>query len=233
MEPILALPGFHEPFSSLLHLLAAAFVMWRGVALVRSGSGLRDYLGLGAFVVGATLMLALSGTYHLLDPALPARDVLQRLDHAGIWMMIAGSFSAVHAVAFRGVWRWGFLAVVWAVATTGLVLTTVFFDTLPESLGLSLYLGMGWLGIATVVQTWRRARWQVARLLVFSGVAYSLGALYDFFAGPSLIPGVVGAHEVFHVGVILGIIYHWRFVQSLITGLQERSFTPRLAVHHA
>lgn len=218
MDSVVSVAGFHEPFASVIHLVAAVVVAWRGIPLVAQGGDIRERLGLGAFVFGAVAMFALSGTYHLLDPAGSARGVLQRLDHAAIWVMIAGSFSAVHAVAFRGVWRWGFLAVVWTIAITGLVLKTVFFTELPDGAGLALYLVLGWMGIATIAQSWRRARWAVARLLLFSGIAYSGGAIYDYAVGPSWIPGVLGAHEVFHLAVILGVVLHWQFVRSLLGG---------------
>jgi channel protein (hemolysin III family) len=216
VDIVLPMAGFHEPFASLVHLLAAVVVLWRGIPLVLEKRGIRERLGLGVFVFGAVVMFALSGTYHMLDPAGPARAVLQRLDHAAIWVMIAGSFSAVHAIAFRGVWRWGFLALVWTIAISGLVLKTVFFTALPDGAGLALYLVLGWMGIATIVQTWRRARWNVARLLLLSGVAYSAGAIYDFALGPAWIPGIVGAHEVFHLAVIAGVVFHWKFVRSLL-----------------
>jgi channel protein (hemolysin III family) len=216
MDGTVSIAGIHEPFASLIHLLAALVVLWRGAGLVRYTTDVRECLGLSAFVFGAVAMFALSGTYHLLDPTAPARAVLQRLDHAAIWVMIAGSFSAVHAVAFRGIWRWGFLALVWTIAISGLVLKTVFFTALPESAGLALYLVLGWMGIATIVQSWRYARWSVARLLLLSGIAYSAGAVYDFAAGPAPIPGVLGAHEVFHLAVIVGVALHWGFVRSLM-----------------
>lgn len=216
MDAIVPIAGFHEPFASLIHLLAALLVLWRGIPLVAETRDIRERLGLGAFVFGAVAMFALSGTYHLLDPAGAARAVLQRLDHAAIWVMIAGSFSAVHAVAFRGIWRWGFLALVWSIAIAGLVLKSVFFTALPDGAGLALYLVLGWMGIATIVQSWRQARWAVARLLLLSGIAYSAGAIYDFAPGPSWIPGVLGPHEVFHLAVIAGVVLHWKFVRSLL-----------------
>jgi channel protein (hemolysin III family) len=210
------IPGFFEPFSSLAHLLAVGVVAWRGWSLVARGRGIRERIGLAAFVVGALLMFAMSGTYHSLEAEGAGRAVLKRLDHAAIWVMIAGSFSAVHALAFRGIWRWGFLALIWTIAVTGLVLKTVFFTSLPAGPGLALYLVMGWLGIATIVQLWRMAGWRTARILLFSGLAYSAGALYDQLGGPPWIPGVLGEHEVFHLAVIAGAAFHWRLLRVLL-----------------
>lgn len=213
---MLSIAGFYEPFASLAHLFAAAFVLTRGVPLIAAGRGLAQRLGLGAFVLGALLLFAISGSYHLLDDGTAARAVMKRIDHAAIWVMIAGSFSSVHAIAFRGVWRWGVLAVVWAIAISGVVLKTVFFTALPEGAGLALYLAMGWLGLATIFQLRRATRGKVARLLVWSGVAYSAGAVYDYFEGPVWIPGIVGDHEVFHLAVIAGALLHWQLLRNLL-----------------
>jgi len=106
---------------------------------------------LSVFALSSVLLLSLSGVYHLLAPGTAGRQVLQRLDHAAIFVLIAGSFTPVHAILFRGAWRWAMLAGIWAAAITGLVLKTVFFATLPEWLGLLMYLGLGWMGVISAL----------------------------------------------------------------------------------
>ena len=215
MLAVASIPGFFEPFASMLHLLAAGVVATLGAWLVRRGNGLGHRLALACFVAAAVVMLALSGTYHLLDAGTTARAVLLRLDHAAIWVMIAASFTGIHGVAFRGRWRWGFLTVVWAVALCGLVLKTVFFHSLPESTGLVLYLALGWLGAVSAVALLRTHGRGSVHGLLMGGLAYSAGAAYDFLVGPALIPGVIGPHEVFHVAVVVGVALHWRFIAQL------------------
>lgn len=201
----------------MLHLLAAAATAAAGVRLVRRGQDRAQRLSLLAFVIGAATLFAVSGTYHLLDAGTAGRAVLLRLDHAAIWIMIAGSFTGMHGVAFaRGPWRGGFLALVWTIAITGLVLKTVFFDTLPEWAGLSLYLALGWLGLASGWALWRRRRTAAIPPLLASGLSYSLGAVYDFAVGPPIVPGIIGAHEVFHVAVVVGAALHARVLLQLL-----------------
>ncbi|MEX1364733.1 MAG: hemolysin III family protein [Nannocystaceae bacterium] len=215
MSATISIPGFFEPFGSLLHLVTAGVVASLGTWLVRRGRGRGPRLAIAAFVIAATVLLALSGTYHLLDAGTPARAVLQRLDHAAIWTMIAASFTAIHGVAFRGPWRWGFLALVWGLAVPALVLELVFFSSFPEVAALSLYLALGWLGVVSAFALRQRYGWLGMRDLLAGGLAYSLGAVYDFASGPALIPGIIGPHEVFHVAVVLGVGLHWRFVAQL------------------
>ncbi|MCH9682718.1 MAG: hemolysin III family protein [Deltaproteobacteria bacterium] len=201
----------------MLHLLSAAFVAGMGAWLIRRGRSRGIRLALASFVVAATAMLALSGTYHLLDDGTTGRAVLRRLDHAAIWTMIAASFTAIHGAAFRGRWRWAFLTIVWVVALLGLVLKTVFLDSLPESAWLALYLALGWLGIVSAFALRRLRGLSGIRDFLLGGVAYSVGAAYDFARGPSLIPDVIGPHEIFHIAVVLGVALHWRFIAELAT----------------
>lgn len=215
MTATLPVPGFFEPFGSLLHLLAAGAVAGLGASLIRRGHGVGPRLALTTFVLAATAQLGLSGTYHLLDAGTTARAVLQRLDHAAIWTMIAATFTAIHGVAFRGRWRGGFLALVWSLAVPALVLEAVFFTAFPEPLTLSLYLALGWLGVVSGWAVRRAHGTAILRDLLAGGLVYSLGALYDFVGGPAPWPGVIGPHEVFHVAVVLGVALHWRFIAEL------------------
>lgn len=231
MLAVASIPGFCEPFGSMLHLLTAGVVAGGSWALIRRGRGFGPRLALSCFVLAAIAMLALSGTYHLLDAGTTGRAVLLRLDHAGIWTMIAASFTAIHGVAFRGPWRWCFLAVVWTLATTGLVLQMVFFDSLPYGAVLGLYLALGWLGAVSALALRRTRGRELANGLLLGGLAYSMGAAYDFVGGPALVPEVIEAHEVFHIAVVLGVMLHWRVIARLAqpscgVGGEERMRTP-------
>jgi len=222
MIDVVPIPGFFEPFGSLLHLLAAGAVVAGGTSLVRRGKDLGSRVALSMFIVAATSMLALSGTYHLLERGTVPRAVLRQLDHAAIWVMIASSFTAIHWVALRGPWRWGFLSIVWVVAISGLVLQAVFLDVMSESAILSLYLAFSWLGATSAFVLGRRLGWVGMRDLWAGGAAYTGGAIYDFARGPSPLPGIIGPHEVFHVGVVLGVVLHWRFIAELAEADPER-----------
>ena len=220
----ISIPGFTDPVSCWTHLLAAGVALVAGVLLVRRGRGSAARVAaLVGFVFGAVFMFSMSGTYHLLDRAGPGRAVLQRLDHAAIFAMIAGTFTGLHGVVFRGPWRWGFIASVWALAATGITLKTIFFEGTSEALGLSLYLGMGWLGVVSWFRLRREAGGRIGRLVVQGGAAYSIGAILEFAGWPDLIPGVIGPHELFHFCVIGGAALHWRAVVVAVDEVVPRT----------
>ncbi len=213
--PVTPVSGFADPVSSWTHLLGAAVVLVAGTLLVARFRGpVRDRVGLVIFVCGAAFMFSMSGVYHLLSPGSTSRYVLRHLDHAAIWVMIAGTFTPIHLMLFRGWGRWGVLTLIWTAAITGIVLKTIFFDDFPEWLGLAFYLGLGWVGCVTGIVLIRRLGVRAARSLIYGGLAYSFGAVFEFLQPPFLIPGVIGPHEVFHFAVIVGVIYHWGFVKQ-------------------
>ena len=209
---IISLPGFADPVSCWTHLLGAVVALFTGIFWVIRFRGQRSYrTALIVFVAGTVLMFSMSGVYHLLSEG-TARAVLRRLDHAAIWLMIAGSFTAIHTFHFRRWARWGVLAFVWTVAINGIVFKTVYFDDFPNWLGMTLYLGFGWVGLLSAFLLIRSIGVRGTRLMVAGGLAYSIGAAIEAAQLPALIPGVVGAHELFHLGVLIGAACHWRFV---------------------
>ncbi len=220
---IVSIPGFFEPFSSLLHLLVAAMILVVGRRIVRVGRSKAERVALGVFVFGAALLFGVSGTYHLLHVQGQGRAVMQVIDHAAIFVMIAGTFTAIHGVAFRGPWRRWFVAVVWVLAVTALTLKTIFFDSMAEWFSLTLYLGLGWVGIISAWVLWKRRGWSGVRWLLWGGVAYSVGAAYDFAGGPAWIEGVIGSHEVFHIAVVVGALFHLECVRVLIAATEARA----------
>lgn len=200
-----------------------------GIALVRRASGhWSDVAALAVFAFGGVFLLSTSGVYHLLSPGSAGRAVLQRLDHAAIFFMIAGTFCAVQALLFRGAWRWGVIIVLWVTTATAITLKTIFFTDVPESLSLAMYLGLGWIGAVSGWRIYRRHGWTFVRPLVYGACAYSLGAVLEYLRQPELIPGVVGPHELFHVAVLAGLAWHWRFLYDLAAS----SHTARCPMGH-
>lgn len=219
---VLSISGFSDPVSSLSHLAGAVVFVVLGAVLLRRGRGDRGrMISLWVFALSCVLLLSFSGVYHLLTPGTDERAVLKRLDHAAIFLLIAGSFTPVHVILFRGAWRWGMLTVVWGAALAGLILKTVFFSTVPEWLGLAMYLGLGWMGIFSGIALARRYGFRFIRPLLWGAVAYTVGAVAEFLRWPVLLAGVVGPHELFHLAVLAGISCHWAFILRIAAGAPE------------
>lgn len=205
----------NDPFSALTHLAGAIVCAFAGVALVRRAEPSRRRWSLGIFAATAVVLLLASFTFHSLPSGSIARTVAQRLDHAAIFLLIAGTFTPIHAILFRGLLRWGMLAFIWAAAIAGLTLKVVFFNDVPEALGVSAYLAMGWLGVISMVCIAATRGIRFVSPLIVGGLAYSIGAVCEFTGQPTLIVGVIGSHEVFHVAVLAGLGCHWMFIRRL------------------
>ena len=116
----------------------------------------------------------------------------------------AGTFTAVHGIVFRGWIRWIPLLVVWLFAAACVTLKTVFFDSLPEWVGLSFYLGLGWGVALTAIPIFRQRGFAYLAPLFYGGAAYSIGAFMEYMGWLIVIPGVVHAHEIWHLAVLAG-----------------------------
>ena len=218
---MLSIPGFSDPVSSLTHLAGAlVFAILGGFLIARGRGEAPRVISLTLFAFSCVLLLSLSGVYHLLTPQTAARGVLARLDHAAIFVLIAGSFTPVHVILLRDRWQWHLLAWIWAAAIAGLTLKTVYFDAMPAWLGLLMYLGLGWLGLISTIALARRFGVRFVLPLVWGALAYTIGAVAEFLAWPVLVGGIVGPHEVFHLAVLAGIAFHWAFI-SRIAGFRS------------
>ena len=229
---LLSIPGFSDPVSSLSHLAGALVFAVLAISLIARGRGdARRVFSLAVFAFSCVLLLSLSGVYHLLSHDTAARSVLMRLDHAAIFVLIAGSFTPVHAILLRARWHRTLLLGIWLAAFAGLTLKTVYFATLPAWLGLAMYLGLGWLGVISIAALARRHGLRFVLPLVWGGLAYTIGAVVEHVHWPVIVPGIVGPHELFHLAVLAGISFHWAFIRGIASGGATKP-NPQVPVLH-
>jgi channel protein (hemolysin III family) len=212
-----SIPGFSEPVSSLLHLLTAFFFLVMGSAMIyRSRGNPLRVLSLISFVLCGVFLFSMSGVYHLLEKGSDSNYVLRILDHAGIYLMIAGTFTPFQIILLRNTKRWLLLFLIWALAITGLTLTSIFFDSMPESMLLSFFISMGWMSLFTV---WfiRKINPFTVKLIFTGGLFYTLGAIVDFIRWPNPIEGVVHAHEIFHLLITIASLIHFYAIFKIST----------------
>ncbi len=232
------IPGFSEPFSSMTHLLGAMVFLILGIVfLVRNRGVAARTTAVSVFVIGVTFALAMSGVFHMLTPGTTGRAVLHRLDHAAIFFLIAATFTPIHVVKFRGFLRWGILLLVWTAAIVGITLKSIFFEDFAKSVGLTLYLTLGWVGALSGYYLYRRFGIEYIKPLLYGGIAYTIGAAMEHAHFPVVVPRLIGPHELFHIMVLTGITMHWIFVQRVARkttscapnlGLAPAPDTPRL-----
>jgi len=217
VPPLGTIPGFCQPVSSLSHLAAALVALGGTLSLLRlaRGNSART-VALAVYAFCVIMVLAVSGTYHSLAEGGSPRAIMQRLDHYAIWLLIAGTFTAVHGVMHEGVWRRRLLSFVWSYAALGIAAQMVWFPIFSGPLGLALYLGLGWVGIVSVVKLGREIGFAAVRPLWYAGVVYSAGAIFEALREPVLVRNWVGPHEIFHFAVVMGVALHWTFIRRLL-----------------
>lgn len=188
--------------AALAALAAAPFLL---AAAARRGPA--PIVGAAVFVFTVLLLYVASTLYHALAPN-RAKRVFRVLDHASIYVLIAGTYTPFTLGVLRGAWGWSLLGVVWVLAAAGVVLTAVSRARHPI-LSTALYLGMGWLILVAARPLWLRMPGPGIALLAAGGVAYTLGVA--FFAADRLRY----AHFVFHLFVVAGTTCHfiavWRY----------------------
>ena len=154
-------------------------------------------------VYGATLVLLYSAStfYHAL-PNPRAKRVFRTLDHAAIYLLIAGTYTPFMLVNLRGGWGWALFGVVWGLAVLGIVLEAVAKQRV-RILSVVLYLGLGWLVAIAVKPLVQSVEPGGLVLLVAGGLAYSVGVV--FYSWKRL----PYHHAVWHVFVMAGSLFHF------------------------
>jgi channel protein (hemolysin III family) len=120
-----------------------------------------------------------------------------------------------------GVLRKVMLLLVWTLCLAGVILKTLFFDAIPEGLGLAFYVAFGWLGVTYFVGLARRGGAQSVLWCFAGGVSYTSGAVLEFARVPVILPGVFGPHEVFHLAIVLGVVCHWVCISVLMRKVSQ------------
>lgn len=193
-----------EIANSVTHGVGAAFSVAGLVAMVVSAALRGDawQVTAGAIFGSTLVLLYLASTlYHALTNA-RAKRVFRVLDHSSIYLLIAGTYTPFALVTLRGAWGWTLLAVVWALAVTGIVLKCSFLTGRHEALSTAIYVAMGWLALAVVRPLLQALPVAGFLWLLAGGVLYTLGVL--FFAWRRAY-----SHAVWHLFVLAGSVCHF------------------------
>ena len=151
-----------------------------------------------AFAVSATVMLGTSTLYHRVRwKRRGARLWMRRADHAGIFLLIAGTYTPVGLISLHGSWRVTVLAIVWSGAAVA-VLTKFCWVRAPKWVSVVLGVALGWAGVAALPEILKHDGITPVVLLGAGGLAYTAGAIVYALRRPDPFPRVFGYHEVFH-----------------------------------
>jgi hemolysin III len=196
------MPELSDPVKPRLrgvfHQWACAGSVPLGLVLVVVAGTARARIALTAYSVSLVALFGVSALYHRIDwRSLTGRDWMRQLDHAMIFVLIAGSYTPFAVLVLHGPLAVAILVAVWGGAGLGVAFNLVWSDA-PTWLRSALYVGLGWIALAAVPQLVAAIGLLGLTLLGLGGVLYTLGAVVYAVRRPDPVPAVFGYHELFH-----------------------------------
>jgi len=183
-----------------LHLVWFEVSLVFGTLLVARTHGAARVTASAIYAASVSALFGVSALYHRGNWTAVWRRRLQRLDHAMIFFLIAGTATPVFLLATRGTFGLVCLIVMWAVTLTAAAIRMAWMSA-PELVVGATFVGLGWLASLALPGVWTHAGVAPAVLMLAGGVLYTAGALSYHRRRPDPWPSVFGYHEVFHAFV--------------------------------
>ena len=165
--------------------------------LLLSADASRARLAATVFALSVVGCFGASALYHRVTWTPPVRRWMRRLDHAGVYLLIAGTYTPVFLLVLDGTLGRVILTVVWAGALAAILLKFAWLDA-PKWVAAAVGLALGWVSVVALPQLVGRLAPSALALLIAGGLFYSLGAIVYARRKPDPLPKVFGYHEVFH-----------------------------------
>ena len=214
------LKKLREPFNGLTHFFAAiAALVGLIILLILSRGSFSKALALTIYGLSLVLLFGASATYHMVKARPQVVQILRKMDHSAIFLLIAGTYTPFCAIMFEGFWKWGMLAIIWSLALIGITIK-IFIINSPRWLNAGIYILMGWLCIAAIGEMLRVLPLWALTWLLIGGVTYTLGAVVYVTKTMNFWPGKFGFHEVWHIFVILAALAHFIAIAFFVAPAQ-------------
>ncbi len=195
----------------VFHLPAACAAIAGLVLLLLLADSAQAYVGGAIFGASLILLYTTSAAYHRIPWSPRLRGIARRLDHAMIFILIAGTYTPFGLLVLNTAWWISMLSVVWGLAGAGIIMKLA-WPGAPKWLSVLMYATIGWLALITAPQL---ISWFTAgplALLLLGGVLYTVGGVVYAVGKPNPCPRMFGYHEVFHLLVIAGSVLHYSLV---------------------
>ncbi|HEX6567667.1 MAG TPA: hemolysin III family protein [Acidimicrobiales bacterium] len=200
-----------------LHLVCFFLAIPAGVLVITLAGSPTARVGAVVYAVGLVALFGVSAAYHR-GPWSPAgRRRMQQLDHATIFVMIAGSYTPVCLLALRGWVAVATLITAWTGAGLGTALTLV-PGRRTTVLRSTLYIVLGWIAVLAAPQLVRHLSATELALIAVGGVLFTLGAVFLATKWPDPFPRVFGYHEVWHTLVVAAVVCQFVAIGSVVHG---------------
>lgn len=208
MEDAVAHPDEVKPtWRGWIHAGTFPVTIIAGIILLVLADGAAAKWSSAVFVVSSMLLFGNSALYHRFNWKPRTRLILKRIDHANIFLLIAGSYTPITVLALPPGKAVLLLSLVWGGAILGIAFR-VFWIHAPRWLYVPLYLALSWGALMFIVDFFAADALMMTLILV-GGVCYSVGAVVYGLKKPNPVPGVFGFHEIFHALTVIAFLCHW------------------------
>lgn len=198
-----------------IHTGVLPFVVIAGILLIIFSEGWQAKTAAAVYFISSILLFGNSALYHRFNWKPFAKKLLKRIDHANIFLLIAGTYTPISVSALPEDKGSLLLWLVWSIALIGIGFR-IFWINAPRWLYVPMYLGLGWIASLFMVDFFN-VNWVMMTLVLVGGLFYSVGAVIYGLKRPNPIPEHFGFHEIFHALTVAAFFCHW--AAALIIGL--------------
>ena len=198
-----------------MHTWAFAAAIPAGIALIATSGPAAARVAASIYAASLLLLFGTSASYHRLAKSPRARQIMQRLDHSMIYVLIAGTYVPICLVVLPPAWGIPMLVVVGLCAVTGMVLKLAWFGRV-NWLSYSLYPIMGWAAVIVSPVLITHLTGLQLGLIVAGGLAYTIGFPVLLAKRPDPWPTVFGYHEVWHLLTVVAAVLHFAAVTNVL-----------------
>jgi hemolysin III len=201
----------------VLHEVAFAAALVTGTLLIIGADGARRQVAAAVFAGSVAACFGASALYHRVSWTPRLRPWLRRVDHAGIYLLIAGTYTPVCLLVLDGAWRLTVLLTVYLFTALAIVFKFAWVGG-PKWLTAAIGLALGWGGLAVLPQLVVQLNPGAVVLLGVGGLLYTVGALIYARRWPDPAPTVFGYHEVFHALTIVAVACQYVAIAFFMVG---------------
>ena len=220
-EPAAELPGLPLIEDAIAHDGADVKPTWRGwihagtfpvaivlgIILIAVADGPAAKISSSIFVASSLLLFGTSALYHRINWSPKVKAIFKRIDHANIFLLIAGSYTPITVLCLAPEKATILLWMIWGGAALGIGFR-IFWVGAPRWLYVPLYILLGWAAMIFIVDFFQ-ANWIMMTLIMIGGIMYTIGAVVYGLKRPNPFPGKFGFHEIFHTLTLLAFLCHW------------------------
>ncbi len=203
-----------------LHLGMAPLTLAAAIVLISLAPTMAGRISGAIFGTSAVLLFGTSAVYHTGRWSPVTKAVLKRLDHANIFLIIAGSYTPFAVLLLEGSQRTTLLTIAWIGALAGL-LFRVFWTSASRWIYTPIYIALGWVAVFFLDEFWTQGGPAVTILLATGGLLYTLGAVVYALKRPNPSPTWFGFHEIFHAFTVAAFSAHCVAVFLVVYGATD------------